>query len=489
MENYKKLLEYIKEITNLECMYSTLDWDMRISAPKDAKDYIISLEGDIADKIFKLQTDSKYKELLLNVINDSYFKELDDSEQRYINNLLKDYYKNVLVPNDFYTEYVKLCSKSSTVWEEAKEKNDYGLFKPYLEQVIDMTKKYYSYIDSSKDLYDVMLDCYEIGINSEIIDDLFNELKDSLIPLIKKCNNDSANNINVNYSDEELLGCAKYLLEYIGFDMNKGCLGIFAHGFTNKISSKDVRIAFTQTTNPIDFASTVVHEGGHGILEQNISDNLSKYTNGCIENLYAFHESQSRFFENILGKNINFWYPIYEDVKKKFKIDLSIEDFCEELNKVSLGLIRTKADELTYPLHIIIRYEIERDLFNGVITVDELPSVWNKKVKDYLGLDVKTDSEGLMQDIHWSEGSFGYFPSYLLGTIYDGIFKEYVEENLGSIDELLRNGRVKEITQFMIDNIYKNGGAYSSKEIIENVCGKKLTVKPIIKYFNDKYNK
>lgn len=489
MENYKKLLDYQKEIIDLECVYNTMDWDMRISAPRDAKDYIISLESKIAEKIFSLKTNKKYEELLLNCINSEYFKDIEENEQRYIKNLLKNYYVNVLVPSDFYSEYVTLSSKSTNVWEEAKKNNDYEMFKPYLERVIDMTKQYYSYIDSSKDLYDVMLDCYESGMNSEIVDGLFNELKDSLIPLIKKCNNDSVSKINVTYGDEELLECARYLLEYIGFDMNKGSLGIFAHGFTNKISSNDVRIAFTQTTNPIDFASTVVHEGGHGILEQNISNSLSKYTNGCIENLYAFHESQSRFFENILGKNINFWYPIYEDVKKKFKINLSIEDFCKELNKVSLSLIRTKADELTYPLHIIIRYEIERDLFNGVITVDDLPSVWNKKVKDYLGLEVKSDSEGLMQDIHWSEGSFGYFPSYLLGTIYDGIFKEYVEENLGSIDVLLRDGRVKEITQFMIDNIYKNGGAYTSKEIIENVCGKKLTVKPIIKYFNDKYNK
>lgn len=486
---HKKLLEYQKEILDLECLLNILVWDLRMDTPKEAKDYVISLESKLEEQIFALKTSKDYEKILIDCINSDSFKKIDDAEQRYIKNLLKQFYIDTKVPQDFYAKYVGLCSKSTSVWEEAKENNDYELFKPYLSDVIDMTKKYYSYIDSTKNLYDVMLEQYEVGMTSEVIDELFDELKEYLIPLIKKVKTTDNNIIKRDYSDNDLIECAKYLLEYIGFDMKKGCLGIYPHGFTGKVSSNDVRIAFSKVDNPIDFVTTIIHEGGHGILEQNISNNLSRYENNCIENLYGFHESQSRFYENILGKNINFWYPIYDDVKERLKLDMDIEEFVRELNKVKLGTVRTVADELTYCLHIIIRYEIERELFKGNIDVDDLPNIWNEKVKEYLGLEVLTDKEGLMQDIHWSEGAFGYFPSYLLGTIYDGMFIEYIEENLGSINEILKNGKVKDITNFLIDKIYKNGGAYSTKEIFERLCNKKISVKPIIKYFDNKYNR
>ncbi len=487
MEKYNKLLDYQKQITDLECVLNILAWDLRISTPRDAKDYVINVKSGLESKIFELKTSPLYEKLLLDCINSSYFDTLDEAEQRYIKIMLKRYYEDTKVPQDFYCEYRKLCSVSNKVWEDAKRENNYNMFKPCLEQIVDMTKKYYSYIDSSHDLYDVMLDRYETGMTSDVIDRLFDELKESLVPLIKEVKTLDKSSYTKEYSDKELLDCAKYLLEYIGFDMNKGSLGIYAHGFTEKISSDDVRIAFRNSSNPIDFVTTVTHEGGHGIFEQNISNKLSKYENCCIENLYALHESQSRFYENILSRNINFWYPIYDKVKEMLKLDISLEEFVNALNTVKLGPVRIQSDELTYCLHIIIRYEIERDLFKGNITVDELPMIWNNKMQEYLGIEVTSDREGLMQDIHWSEGNFGYFPSYLLGTIYDGLFLEYVEENLGSIDELLRDGKIKLITEFLINNIYVNGGAYNSHEIFDKVCHKELSAKPIVKYFTNKY--
>jgi len=488
MKKYKKLLEYQKEINNSEVLLNILNWDLRVSAPKASKNYMIDLISTLETKIFKLKTDIVYEKILLDCINSKYFVSLDEAEQRCIKKLLQNYYKNTKVPKDFYNDYVKLCSTSNTVWEEAKADNNYDKFKPYLEKVVEMTKKYYSYIDPSRDLYDVMLDEYETGMTSVEIDKLFSELKESLIPLIKKCKSSNERIYSIDYTEEELINCGKFLLEYIGFDMDKGTLGIYPHGFTEKMSSNDVRIAFRKTNDPVDFVTTIIHEGGHGILEQSINEKLSKYENSAIDSLYAFHESQSRFYENILGRNINFWYPIYDEVKKILKLNVSLEEFVESLNNVKIGPIRVEADELTYCLHIIIRYEIERDLFKGRITVDELPNVWNKKMKEYFGLEIASDNEGLMQDVHWSEGAFGYFPSYLLGTIYDGLFIEYIEEHLASIDDLLKDGKVKEITEFLKKNIYVNGGAYASKEIFEKKLKKELSVKPIIKYFENKYN-
>lgn len=281
----------------------------------------------------------------------------------------------------------------------------------------------------------------------------------------------------------------KLFLNYIGFDLNKGTLGIYPHGYTEKMSKNDIRIAFSYTNNPIDFVTTIIHEGGHALFEQNISPNLAKYENVTVENLCALHESQSRFYENFLGRNKNFWIPIYDDIKNILNLNYTLDEFVSLLNTPKCNPIRTSADELTYCMHIILRYEIERDIFNGKIKVSELPEIWNQKTKEYLNIEVQNDSEGLMQDVHWSEGDFGYFPSYLLGSIYDGMFFETIQKQLGSVDELLKNGKIKEITDFLIKKIYINGGAYTSLEIINKLCGKEISVKPLINYFNNKYSK
>ncbi len=485
-----KLLDYQREISNIQYTINLLRWELKVSAPKKSVDDLIQLITDFEEKLFQLQTSNEYGDLLLNTINSDEFKEIEKAEQRYIHHLLKHFKENKNIPEDFFSEYTSLKAKANIVWREAKEKQDYELFKPYLSKIIEMTKQYYKYLGGdTTHLYDVMLDDYEIGMTSDVIDQLFNELKEDLIPLIREVADNDVVSYKGNYTEKELLDCATYLLDYIGFDMDRGMLGIYPHGFTEKMNSNDIRIAFSHDNNPVDFVTTIIHEGGHGIFEQNIDSNLSRYENTMVDDLYALHESQSRFYENILGRNINFWIPIYGEVKKMLKLDLSLEEFAKALNAVKRSKIRIEADEVTYCLHIIIRYEIERDLFNGSLNVDDIPAVWNKKMKEYLNVDIENNSEGLMQDIHWSEGSFGYFPSYLLGTIYDGMFLDAIEENLGSIDELLRDGKVKEITSFLTENIYKFGGTYTSREIIQRVCGKELSVKPIINYFNKKYRK
>ena len=254
----------------------------------------------------------------------------------------------------------------------------------------------------------------------------------------------------MNASKDVLIRCAEYILSYMGFDMNKGALGIYPHGFTEKVGNNDIRIAFKFTDNPFDFVTTIVHEGGHGILEQNVDNNLTKYECATCDGINALHESQSRFYENILGRNINFWYPIYDEVKNMLGLDISLEEFSKGLDCAMPSLVRTEADELTYCMHIILRYEIERDLFNGNLSVDDLPSVWNKKMKEYLGVKVTSDTEGVLQDVHWAEGAFGYFPSYLIGSIFDGMLLEVVNRDLGNIDGILKNGNIKSIKNNLI---------------------------------------
>lgn len=482
----EKLRKYQKEIFDLQHCINVIGWDLRISTPRDEKEEVVALISGLEDKLFKLQTNNDYEILLKSAIESDEFKELSLSEQRYINNLLKNYYKKVNVPNDFYIEYTEFLHKSTIVWEEAKKNNDYNIFKPYLEKVIELTKKYYSYINFDGDLYDVMLNEYEAGLTSDDIDKLFSELKEKILPIIPK-EGGLTSFIKINASESDVMKCAEFLLDYIGFDMNKGKLGFYPHGFTEKIGNNDVRIAFKKTDNALDFVSTIIHEGGHGILEQNVNSNLTKYECMTCEGINALHESQSRFFENMLGRNINFWIPIYDKVKEMLGLDADINEFVKGLNSPVASLVRTEADELTYCMHIILRYEIERDLFSGKINVDDLPNVWNQKMKEYLGVEAINDKDGVMQDVHWAEGDFGYFPSYLIGSIFDGMFLEIIENDLGSIDEILKSGNIKVITKYLIENIYVNGAAFTGREVLEKLGRNNLSVVPLVNYFYKKY--
>ena len=203
----------------------------------------------------------------------------------------------------------------------------------------------------------------------------------------------------------------------------------------------------------------------------------------------GIHESQSRFYENILGRNKNFWLPIYEKLGAllpQFQA-ISLEEFYQEINHVRNSFIRVDADEVTYCLHIIIRYEMEKAIFRDNVSVDELPAMWNNKMEEYLHITPRNDAEGILQDSHWSGGSFGYFPSYLLGSIYDGMFLEKIEEELGDIDTILAEGRILEITKWLNENIHVYGTTRTPKQVIAEVCGKELSAKPLMKYFTKKY--
>ncbi len=482
----EELKEYLEKVRNLNYLITMLHWERDTIAPKESIDYLVGVQTSLSMQVFDLTTDEKYKDLLESVISSNEFSNLNEEEQIFLKDSLEEYEKFKRIPKDFYEEYCNLTGKSVTVWAEAKEKNDYNLFKPYLEKIIDMTKRMYSYTNPGEDLYNAMLNDYEKGLTKDKIDVLFNELKEGIIPIVKNLKRKELNKVEVNYSDSELINISKYLLNYIGFDNNRGALGIFPHGYTTTLNINDVRIAFGRNKNIFDHCSTIIHEGGHGIFEQNISNYLSSYGNYDISK-FALHESQSRFYENILGRNINFWKPIYNDIKELLKIDLPIEEFINYFNDAHTSLIRTEADELTYCLHIIIRYEIERELFDGNIDVSELPKIWNQKYHDYLGVEVDSDSTGILQDMHWSDGSFGYFPSYLLGSIFDGMLLEDINSKLGDVNDILKNGNIKDITKYLNENIHIHGGAYNILEVCEKVCGKPMSVQPLINYFKDKY--
>ena len=484
----ERLIEYLKEVAKLNYLVTVLRWEMDTQAPKKSFDYLIDVSTKYELESFNMITSPEYIKLIEDLINSDEFNNISVEEQIYINDLKDDYYKFKKVPSDFYEEFCKLKNNSLNTWVDAKENNDYESFKPYLKQVIEYTKKYYRYIyPDAENLYDCMLNDYEKGIKSEFIDKLFEELKVELIPIVKQLKEKEVKKVKNVLDDSKFIEFARFLLNYIGFDNTRGALGIYTHGYTTKFNRNDERITFSNRDNPLDSISTIVHEGGHGIFDQNVGDNLAKYEMYDV-NKYALHESQSRFFENILGRRKSFFIPIYDEIKKFLNIDLDLDDFVLCFNNAKASLVRTEADELTYCLHIIIRYEIEKELFNGNVDLDKLPEIWNNKYQEYLGISSPDYSHGILQDMHWSDASFGYFPSYLLGSIFDGMLIETINEKVGDIDLLLSNGRIKEITKFLNENIHKYGGAYNINEVSNRVCNKDLEVRPLINYFKGKYS-
>ena len=484
----KELLKYLDRIGEINYLITMLRWEMDTLAPSSSFEYLIKTNTSLELESFKLSTSEKYITLINNIINSDEYNNLTEEEKRYITKLKNDYYKMKNIPNTFYEMYSKLKSESLNAWVKAKDEDNYEIFKPYLIKIINKTKELYKYMyPNSKNLYESMVSTYEDGMSLELIDKLFNNLKKEIIPIINNLKLKNLKVINNKYTNDEIYSISKYLLNYIGFDNDRGALGIYTHGYTTKLNDNDVRIAFNNKDNIIDHISTIIHEGGHGIFEQNISNNLKEYKTYEIDKV-ALHESQSRFYENILGRNVNFYIPIYNELKKLLKIDLNIEDFIEYFNNAKRSLIRIKADELTYCLHIIIRYEIERDIFNNNIDLNNLDKIWNNKYKEYLNIDVKTNREGILQDMHWSGGDFGYFPTYLLGSIFDGMLLKHINNNLGNIDELLKNNKIKEITKYLNNNIHIYGGAYNINEVSNRLFNKDLEVDSLVEYFKNKYN-
>ncbi|MBO5529864.1 MAG: carboxypeptidase M32 [Bacilli bacterium] len=485
----KEFINYLNDINDKKTMLLILMWELDTKIPKDGIEYYSYLYTKLEKDIFEMSTSDKYIDLLEKALGSDEYRKLDEHKKLYYAHLKEEYEKEKRIPKDKYEEFSKQKLKSRQVWAEAKEKNDYKIFKPDLEKTINMTKEIYSYIyPNSENLYDDMLSEFERGIKSKDIDPLFEDLKREIIPIINNLKPEKLNSIEQKYNKSELIDISNYLLDYIGFDKNKRELGFYPHGYTTKLSKNDCRIAFKETNDIIDVATTMIHEGGHGIFELYSEKDFDEL-NMVEVPLLALHESQSRFYENILGRNTNFWIPIYDEFKKKAKLDISLEEYMKYLNDAKKSLIRIEADELTYCLHIIIRYELERTIFNDNIDLDKLPELWNEKYKDYFGIDVKNDSEGILQDMHWSDASFGYFPDYLLGSIFDGMLLERINEDLGDVDTILKEGRIKEITDYLNKNIHRYAGAYNIFDTCKRVCKKEMNIKPLVNYFKNKYER
>lgn len=487
-----KFKEFVTKIEYLNSTMAVLSWDAMVNTPKKGKAYRGEILGYLSGEYYKLITDDKVKEFI------DYFntqKNLDEVTLAMIKKVEKEFNQIKKIPEDVYTQYTIDASISSAAWEDAKNANDFGIFKPHLEKMVDYKKKFIDYLGYEENKYDTLLDMFEPGITVKKLDEVFSEVRDAIVQLLKKIENSQVTISNDFFTKEfpkkDQEEFSEYVLTKMKYDFrDRGRIDESEHPFTINFGKDDVRITTHYYQN--DFRSALfgcIHEGGHAIYEQDIADDL-KGTGLAEGASMGIHESQSRFYENILGRSKEFWSYFYPEAQKRFpQFDgISLEEFYKGINKVTPSLIRIEADELTYSLHIIIRYELEKMLINDELKVEDLPEAWNQKYKEYLGVEPKSDSEGVLQDMHWSDGSFGYFPSYALGNLYGAQMLNVMKKDLPDIYTQIEKGNLSDIHNWLTENVHKYGSVYKPAELIKKITGEELKAKYFIDYLNHKYS-
>lgn len=489
-EAKQKLAEYEKTAFALGHSMGLMYYDGATIAPKGSADVRASTLGELSRLSYNLATSPETVETLETLM--AHKDELDFVTARKVSELYRDYDRIKRIPVDEYVAYQELVTKGDAVWHEAKENNDFSLFEPYLQNIFDTVKKLALYMEPDKHPYDTMLDMFERGLDRKKCDEFFVPLRQKLVPLIKKVTDNAAKvddtPLNQSFPVEIQRKFSDFVMDIMDIDRNYSLLGETEHPFTIHFSKKDVRLT-THYYEDMMASSlySVIHEGGHALYELHVGEDIT-YTNLGAGASMAMHESQSRFYENVIGRSREFCGLIFPWLKKEFahRLDGVTEDlFYRMINKSTPSLIRTEADELTYSLHIMVRYELEKKMFDGVITAKDLPAEWNRLYKEYLGVDVPNDKKGVLQDSHWSNGNIGYFPSYAIGSAYAAQYLTVMAKDM-DVKEVVKSGKLTQINKWFEEHIWKYGKLYDPGVLFEMVCGK-FNPDAYIEYLENKF--
>lgn len=480
----------IKEKKMVDSMLALLHWELETQAPKGGYKLISEMIGELSLKSYNLTTAIDFLDLLQELKREE--KNLDEVTRKEVLLLSEEVEKMRVIPSEEYKKYSELTAKAQGIWELAREKNDFQSFAPILEEIFSYTKKFVEYRNSDKDVYSEILNDYEKGMSIEKLDIFFKELKDEIVPFLKDILKDKKeiNTLSFSVSKEKQKELSKELLDYIGFDLNRGILSESAHPFTLTINKDDVRLTTRYFVDePFSSIYSTIHEGGHGLYEQGISEEL-KETILADGSSMGIHESQSRFYENIVGRSKEFWQGFLKNSKYRYDkmMQIPVDDLYIDINQVEPSMIRVEADELTYSLHIMIRYEIEKGILSGEYKIKDLPKIWNEKMYEYLEISPSNDAEGVLQDVHWSAGLIGYFPSYALGNVYSLQILNAMKKDI-DIEKELENGNLKIIREWLENKIHKYGKLKTPQEIMLDVTGEELNSKYYIEYLKNKFSK
>lgn len=473
MENYIKTYEaYRKKIKAYHYFGWLMSWDQETEAPEASIEYRTKQYQVMAEEMYKIESAPEYLEAI-----DQLYHHLDQIQDVDFKTEIKHAYKELraikLIPKDELIAHQVLVSQASHIWAKAKEENNFEAFLPTLEKIVEFKRNYVKYLETDElKGYDILLDDFEEGFTMKEYDAFFHKLREDLVPFVKEVTarkpKFSRKLTKGFFPREQQIKFSEYLIDVFAYDRKRGLLKESAHPFTSGVSSVDTRITTHYYENNVTSSIfSTIHEMGHAIYE---IQNDPKYDDTFLHGgtSLGIHESQSRMYENMLGRSLSFWKVHYPKLVELFPKELkgvSVEEFHRYINRSERSLIRVEADELTYALHVMVRYELEKGLITGKIKVKDLPKKWNRLMYEYVGVRPKTDKEGVLQDVHWSGGMLGYFPTYALGSAYAAQIYNAMNKEI-NVEQELENNNIKAINAWVKEKIHKFASSKSPKELL-----------------------
>lgn len=501
LEALEPLRLHLLPIAHLSSAASVLSWDQETYMPAGGgearADQLATLQGLAHERLTSPETEAllgKWLDLKTGAPLDARENAWAPPARALLRETWRDYTKARQLPNEFVRRLGKTCSLAQQVWAEARTRNDFALFLPHLKTVVALKKEEAGYRGPAATPYDTLLDLYEPGATVRRLTPLFAALKASLVPLLERIVRSpvkpDCSIVARGYDVNRQIEFGKMVLAAMGYDMTRGRLDLSAHPFTTSFHPTDVRV--TTRVSEQDFTGSLfscIHEGGHGLYEQGLP--AAHYGTPLGEAVsLGIHESQSRLWENCVGRSRPFWrhfYPLLQNAFPEQLRDVRPDSFYAAVNRVEPSFIRTEADELTYNLHIMVRFEIELDLMEDRAHVEDLPQLWRDKMRSYLGIEPPTDREGVLQDVHWSLGAVGYFPTYTLGNLYAAQFYSQAERDIPGLQARIAAGDLLPLKSWLAEHIHRWGRTYQADELARRVTGEPLNPDHFVSYLERKY--
>ncbi len=496
-QQYQQLSELSRRCAILKGVSSLLDWDQETYMPPNASANRAEQLKVMAGVIHREQTSPKFKESLASLIDlqsgTIFAKNLSDEQKAALREWRKDYLQLTALPSSFVEELAELQSQSIHAWRYAKKESAFHQFAPFLDRLVQMNRRKADLLGYEDHPYDALLNEYEPDMTTRQVTKLFHQIQSPLTTLLNKiCQQPVEDQFLFGKWDHaKQMEFAHLLLDAMGYDKNHGRLDLTSHPFSSSSHPTDSRI--TSRIHPSSLMShilAVLHEGGHSLYEMGLPVDLFG-TPLCEARSLGIHESQSRWWETRIGLSQPFWSHFFPILQSTFPGQLSSIDlpaFYRAINRVKPSLIRIEADEVTYPLHVVLRFELEKALIEGSLTVRELPEAWNAKMEAYLAIKPQNIATGCLQDIHWAMGAFGYFPTYALGNLYAAHLFEAFEKQEPSWQARVAKGELAFIKKWLQEKIYQHGRRFETLELLKLATGKEFSEKAYLDYIQQKYS-
>ena len=492
---YQELLKRSKELAYLGSARSVLGWDQEVNMPRHAAAWRAETQSYLSGLMHRKATDPEINDLLASVEESELVADPLSDAAVNVREWRREYDRATKLPTEFVQRFTHVVVLAQQAWTDARARSDFSIFAPKLAEIIDLTKQRAEYLGYEDKPYDALLDTFEPGEKTENVQRLFSALKAELVPFLQAIMDsptqpDSSIVEDRDYPIERQRILGELASAAFGLDYQSSRLDVSAHPFSTNLGPGDQRI--TTRFNPRNFNDSffsILHETGHALYEQNLPQEHFGTPRGEAVSL-GIHESQSRTWENLVGRSRAFWqhfYPITQRFFPKTLADVDMEAFHFAVNAVKPGFIRVDADEVTYNLHVMLRFEIEQAIINEDLPVEEIPATWNALFKEYLGLDVPNDSLGVLQDVHWSHGMIGYFPTYALGNLYGAQFFAQAKQDIPDLEASFAQGDFRPLLDWLRQHIHQHGMRYRSHDLVQVVTGQPLSHEPLMAHLRAKY--